>query len=276
MTALEDYVTHLAKRSKEIHVVTGTAYLPDDEGRVTYKTIGRNKVSVPTHFYKVWVRLDANGRLSMEAFKLPNNGDVKLNSPLAPFRISIKSDLPNLERSVGLIFFNRIDRKAVEKPSYFQLGFVDWTGDPSMASSQQASSSHLNAFGGFEHRSRDTTIDQDQGSMREQLLNEMLSQKAHLTQIQQEQRSMQEQTLDMLVDMMQSQQSIIARIQHEQRLIQDQSQGQLQAMILAHKNDIDETVEAQQSVNSQILWELRSLEQTLAQVKRDIQSLNAN
>lgn len=104
MTALEDYVTHLAKRSKEIHVVTGTAYLPDDEGRVTYKTIGRNKVSVPTHFYKVWVRLDANGRLSMEAFKLPNNGDVKLNSPLAPFRISIKSDLPNLERSVGLIF----------------------------------------------------------------------------------------------------------------------------------------------------------------------------
>ena len=51
----------MAKRNPNVYVVTGPLYLPRQEpdGKlyVKYQVIGKNQVSVPTHFFKVTKRL---------------------------------------------------------------------------------------------------------------------------------------------------------------------------------------------------------------------------
>lgn len=123
---LEKYVDHLARRSRNMYIVTGTAYQPMEKAQtITYRLIGENRVSVPTHFYKVWVREDVRGKLSMEGFLLPNIREIKENFLLAPFRIDIDKDLSSIERSTGLIFFDKLDRSKAEKPVSFQERFID-------------------------------------------------------------------------------------------------------------------------------------------------------
>ena len=50
----------MAKRNPNVYVVTGPLYLPRQEpdGKlyVKYQVIGKNQVSVPTHFFKVTKR----------------------------------------------------------------------------------------------------------------------------------------------------------------------------------------------------------------------------
>lgn len=124
---LERYVQHSAARSKNIYIVTGSLYLPVEtpEGmEVRYKVIGPNKVAVPTHFYKVWVREDHNGKLYMEAFLMPNSVDVTKESQLEQFRFDV-DQLPMIERAAGVIFFDKLDRNNVIKPTTLQCNYVD-------------------------------------------------------------------------------------------------------------------------------------------------------
>lgn len=124
---LENYVDHLTRKSKNVYVVTGSLYVSEkinrSRGVVTYNVIGKNEVGVPNYFYKVWVREDRSGKLSMEAFKLPNTDEVDVNTLLAKFRLNIDRDLPVIERATGLIFFDKLNRTQVAKPDTFQMKF---------------------------------------------------------------------------------------------------------------------------------------------------------
>lgn len=124
---LERYVQHSAARSKNIYIVTGPLYLPklvDGKWRVEYEVIGANKIGVPTHFYKVWVREDHNKRLHLEAFLLPNSHQVTRDSMLEQFRFDVDK-LDEIERASGLIFFPKLDRSKLLKPTKLQCGYVD-------------------------------------------------------------------------------------------------------------------------------------------------------
>lgn len=72
---LEEYVYNtLPKHSDDIYVVTGAMH-----NETAYKLIGRNRVGVPTYYYKVIVHRPRSNRrgdpMVMEAFVLPNDED---------------------------------------------------------------------------------------------------------------------------------------------------------------------------------------------------------
>lgn len=68
---LERYVRFRANRSKNLYVVSGPLYLPmkarDGNLYVTYRVLGDNHVSVPTHYFKVILVEEKNDLLSMES-----------------------------------------------------------------------------------------------------------------------------------------------------------------------------------------------------------------
>ncbi|CAG2170084.1 unnamed protein product [Oppiella nova] len=106
---LEKYVRWRARRSDNLWVCTGPLYLPAREPRdgklyVKYEVIGRNHVSVPTHFFKVVV-WETAGAYDMEAYVLPNQA-VDDRTALESFRVPIDT----VERAAGLLFFQRIPR----------------------------------------------------------------------------------------------------------------------------------------------------------------------
>lgn len=124
---LERYVQHSAAHSKNIYIITGPLYLPklvDGKWKVEYEVIGENRIGVPTHFYKVWVREDYDKKLYLEAFLLPNSHDVTRDSMLDQFRFDVDK-LDEIERAAGFIFFPRLDRNKCLKPATLQCGYVD-------------------------------------------------------------------------------------------------------------------------------------------------------
>jgi len=97
---LEKHVRELTRRFKVLQVYSGCAYLPiEGEGGgsyVEYKVIGKNTVSVPTHYFKVI--LSKGGEL-IEAYILPNK-DINFDKPLGDFRTTIEK----VERVAGVLF----------------------------------------------------------------------------------------------------------------------------------------------------------------------------
>jgi endonuclease G len=116
---LESYVRWLAKRSKNLYVVTGPLYLPqkanDGKMYVTYRVIGDNMVSVPTHYFKVILTESEKGTLSMEAFLMPNDPNLNSSIKLDDYRVPI-SRLDIIERASGVIFFDAVQRGQVSAP----------------------------------------------------------------------------------------------------------------------------------------------------------------
>lgn len=122
---LETYVRYVARRSKGAYVLTGSLYSPtaEDDRVVRYRVIGPNRVAVPTHFYKVLVSESRLGRMSMEAYLVPNSAQVPNSAKLERFQVDIDQGLPLLEESAGLVFFQDLDRNNLEKPFGLQYGF---------------------------------------------------------------------------------------------------------------------------------------------------------
>lgn len=77
---------------------------------VKYEVIGNNNVAVPTHFFKVVVCETKDGKLEMEAYVMPNDV-ISDDTPLESFRVPPES----VERAAGLLFFDKINRKALSK-----------------------------------------------------------------------------------------------------------------------------------------------------------------
>lgn len=126
---LERYVRYRANRAKNLWVVSGPLYLPlkarDDNLYVTYRVLGNNHVSVPTHFFKVFLEETKDDKLVMEAFLMPNDpklvGDAK---SIDEFRVSINR-LDTIERASGTILFDQVPRDKVIKPDSLDKAYQD-------------------------------------------------------------------------------------------------------------------------------------------------------
>lgn len=129
---LESYVTHVARHSKNIYIVTGTLYMPINPGysskteSMSYRMIGQNRVSVPTHMYKVFVSETHQGHLIMEAFLMPNDDKINRYTHLREFKIDIDQNLPEIEKNAGVTIFDALDRHRLLKPSTLQYGFDEY------------------------------------------------------------------------------------------------------------------------------------------------------
>lgn len=109
---LEGHVRKLTKVYANVYVCTGPLYLPRKEADgklyVKYEVIGDKHVAVPTHFFKVIVGEGFDGKLDMESYVMPNQV-IADETPLDSFKVPPES----IERSAGLLFFDRINRKAL-------------------------------------------------------------------------------------------------------------------------------------------------------------------
>jgi endonuclease G len=111
---LERYVRKLTKSNLNVYVCTGPLYLPRKEADgklyVKYEVIGDKNVAVPTHFFKVIVCETFDGKLEMESYVMPNQV-ISDDTPLDNFKVPPEA----VERSAGLLFFDKINRKLLAK-----------------------------------------------------------------------------------------------------------------------------------------------------------------
>ncbi len=109
---LEAQVRAFAVAEKEIYVVTG-AILP----KQPTVTIGANRVTVPTHYYKVIY--DLTPPFKMIGFILPN---AKSDRPLQDFVVTVDA----VESVTGLDFFSLVPKDEQEKLES-SISIKDWT-----------------------------------------------------------------------------------------------------------------------------------------------------
>lgn len=124
---LDEYVAHLAGRSKNTYVLTGSVYKPQKDRRdLRYGVIGLNRVAVPTHFYKVILSESKKGNTTIELFAMPNSQRVTEMESLERFRIDI-SYLDTLEEVTGLRMFDIIasEREFIPNPGEFLHDFKE-------------------------------------------------------------------------------------------------------------------------------------------------------
>lgn len=124
---LEKYVRWRTNKSKNMFVVSGPLYLPqkarDGNLYVTYRVLGSNHISVPTHLYKVLLYESNNGDYFMEAFLMSNDDVLDRKTKIDNYRLP--HDMVNvIERAAGVIFFDQISRNKVKEPQ-LPTGFKD-------------------------------------------------------------------------------------------------------------------------------------------------------
>jgi endonuclease G len=96
---LEAKAREWAKKRKNIYVMTGPIYADKD-----YKTIGPNKVAVPSHFYKIIVASTSRGEnLDAIAFIMPNK-----NLGSSPIKNYITT-IDEVEKETGLNFLRGLE-----------------------------------------------------------------------------------------------------------------------------------------------------------------------
>lgn len=132
---LESYVTHVARHSKNMYIVTGTLYLAPSRrfGRpqqhLSYRVLGRNRVSVPTHMYKVFVAESHVGPLIMQAFLMPNDDRIGRYVHLKEFIIDVDKKLSSIEEAAGFKIFDALDKATAIKPNTLLYGFDEYIGE---------------------------------------------------------------------------------------------------------------------------------------------------
>jgi DNA/RNA endonuclease G, NUC1 len=96
---LEENIRGWVRKKKNIYVFTGPIY-----ATANYRTIGFNKVAVPTHFYKIIVSCtEAGGNLDAIAFILPNTSNP---DNMLPWFIT---SIDDIEKRTGLDFMHDLD-----------------------------------------------------------------------------------------------------------------------------------------------------------------------
>lgn len=125
---LESYVRWRANRAKNLYVVTGPLFLPqkarDGNLYVTYRVLGNNHISVPTHYFKVFLIETNDDKLVLEAFLMPNDPKLDENTKLDDYRVPIDR-LDVIERASGAILFDQIPRNQLEAPTALAPGFKE-------------------------------------------------------------------------------------------------------------------------------------------------------
>lgn len=112
---LEDRARITVERTGDAYVITGPIFYDPKEdnvdtadGWIPYKTIGKNKVAVPTHFYKVVVAKGDSGEWRAIAFVLDNKRYPKEPDPECDFEPYIRS-IDWVEEHTGLNFMPDLD-----------------------------------------------------------------------------------------------------------------------------------------------------------------------
>ncbi|KAM8760257.1 endonuclease G, mitochondrial [Acanthopagrus schlegelii] len=108
---LEKLCRSLTKRYLNVYVCTGPLYLPRQEADgklyVRYQVIGQNHVAVPTHFFKVLILEQTDGRgVELRSYVLPNE-PIDERVPLERFLVPIEM----IERASGLLFVPNIMKR---------------------------------------------------------------------------------------------------------------------------------------------------------------------
>ncbi|CAN9512829.1 unnamed protein product [Ophioblennius macclurei] len=109
---LEKLCRSLTKRYLNVYVCTGPLYLPrqESDGKlyVRYQVIGQNHIAVPTHFFKVLILEQTDGKgVELRSYVLPNE-PVNENVPLERFLVPIET----IERASGLLFVPNIMKRS--------------------------------------------------------------------------------------------------------------------------------------------------------------------
>jgi len=102
---LEAKVRRWVKQRKDIYVIAGPIYESQN-----YKTIGPNKVAVPTAFYKIIVSCNYNGKdIDAIAFILPNK-------PIPSKKLAnYITTIDEVEKETGLDFFHDLEKQTETK-----------------------------------------------------------------------------------------------------------------------------------------------------------------
>ncbi|XP_028313200.1 endonuclease G, mitochondrial [Gouania willdenowi] len=108
---LEKLCRALTKRYLNVYVCTGPLYLPRQEADgklyVRYQVIGPNHVAVPTHFFKVLILEQMDGKgVELRSYVMPNE-PINERVPLERFLVSIET----IERASGLLFVPNIMKR---------------------------------------------------------------------------------------------------------------------------------------------------------------------
>ncbi|XP_068457809.1 endonuclease G, mitochondrial isoform X1 [Clinocottus analis] len=108
---LEQLCRSLTKRYLNVYVCTGPLYLPRQEADgklyVRYQVLGPNHVAVPTHFFKVLILEQVDGRgVELRSYVLPNE-PIDEKVPLDRFLVPIET----IERASGLHFVPNIMKR---------------------------------------------------------------------------------------------------------------------------------------------------------------------
>ncbi|XP_074526783.1 endonuclease G, mitochondrial [Halichoeres trimaculatus] len=108
---LEKMCRSLTKSYLNVYVCTGPLYLPRPEADgklyVRYQVIGKNHVAVPTHFFKVLILEQSDGRgVELRSYVFPNE-PVDEKIPPERFLVPIET----IERASGLLFVPNIMKR---------------------------------------------------------------------------------------------------------------------------------------------------------------------
>ncbi|XP_063754307.1 endonuclease G, mitochondrial isoform X2 [Eleginops maclovinus] len=108
---LEMLCRSLTKHYLNVYVCTGPLYLPRQEADgklyVQYQVLGSNHVAVPTHFFKVLILEQLDGRgVELRSYVLPNE-PIDEKVPLERFLVPIET----IERAAGLQFVPNIMKR---------------------------------------------------------------------------------------------------------------------------------------------------------------------
>lgn len=98
---LEDKVREWTRSRQDVYVLTGPAFDPSGD-EMRFKLVGKTRVAVPTHFFKIVVERKSPDRVEAIAFLLPNK---KLpGRDLPKYLTSVEA----IERMTGLDFLDEL------------------------------------------------------------------------------------------------------------------------------------------------------------------------
>jgi endonuclease G, mitochondrial len=112
---LNNYFKELIKQtsSYKTTILTGPLYMPNKNNEIPCKTIGKNSIAVPTHFFKaIFYPVNPDGYkfvIKSEIYVLPNE-DIPENVPLEAFKVTFQE----LERLSGIVFSETLEHELYE------------------------------------------------------------------------------------------------------------------------------------------------------------------
>ena len=116
---IETYTREFAEKGDDLIVTAGPAFIPQVAGKpIRYFTIGKNKVAVPTHLFRVIARRRDDGPPETLTFLVPNDGAVRKDIQ------ALLVSLADVERYTGLTLFPKMQpavKVALRGPAATQL-----------------------------------------------------------------------------------------------------------------------------------------------------------